>query len=336
MMANPRTWSPERRALREQVIENFQQVTTIPLELQKKNYLSMQTGKWWMGHYSTGGFTHGMTHGDMDRGGRHGDVGLDIGRKTMQPIYDFIEEAGETPFFLWYAPFLPHNPHNASEQLLNKYISRTESPYEAAYMANCEWFDQTCGELLDYLEKSGKADNTIVLYICDNGWIQKTDAPGFHPRSKRSSYEGGIRTPIMIKWPGHVTPVMDTVTLAHSIDLVPTILNAVGLAPTDEMQGIDLLNAKALKKRKAVFGANYTHDAIDINRPVSSLLNTYVLEGEWKLILPSGRNDSGTTPELYNLVSDPGETINLATINKEMRDHLTQLIHDWYPEAVPE
>jgi arylsulfatase A-like enzyme len=335
MDANPRAWSPERRQLREKVIANFQQVASIPKELQKKNYLSMQTGKWWMGHYSTGGFTHGMTHGDMDKGGRHGDVGLDIGRKTMQPIYDFIDEA-DNPFFLWYAPMLPHQPHNPPEQLLKKYEAITASPHIAAYMASCEWFDQTCGELLDYLEKSGKADNTIVIYICDNGYTPQFDKPGFHPKSKRSSYEGGARTPIMVKWPGHVKPEMDTITLVNSIDIAPTILSAVGLNPTDEMQGIDLLNDKALKKRKAVFGARYTHDAVDIEKPVSSLMDTYVIEGDWKLIFPTGRNGSGTTPELYNIIADPGETTNLALTDKKKADHLKQLIKEWWPEAVTE
>jgi arylsulfatase A-like enzyme len=336
MDANPRNWSPERRQLREQMTANFQQATLIPKELQKKNYLSMQTGKWWMGHYSTGGFTHGMTHGDMDKGARHGDVGLDIGRKTMQPVYDFIEEAGNNPFFLWYAPMLPHQPHNPPEQLLKKYEAITESPHIAAYMASCEWFDQTCGELLDYLQKSGKAENTIVIFVCDNGYTPQFDKPGYHPKSKRSSYEGGVRTPIMVKWPGHVKPLMDTLTLVNSIDIAPTILNAVGLNPTDEMQGIDLLDKKALKKRKAIFGAGYTHDAVDIEKPATSLMNSYVIEGEWKLILPSGRNGGGSTKELYNITKDPGETTNLASANQKISDHLTKLIREWWPEAVSE
>jgi uncharacterized sulfatase len=336
MNGNPKNWSPERRQLREKEIENFQQLASIPKELQKKNYLSMQSGKWWMGHYSTGGFTHGMTHGDMDRGGRHGDDGLDIGRNTMQPLYDFIEEAGNNPFFLWYAPMLPHKPHTPPDSLMAKYMQKTDSEHIAAYWANCEWFDQTCGELLDYLEKTGKAENTIMIYVCDNGYIPQHNEPAFHPKSKTSSYEGGIRTPIMVKWPGHVTPEMDSTTLVNSIDIAPTILSAVGLKPTAAMQGIDLLDAKALKNRKAVFGGNYTHDAMDMDKPVTSLRNTYVIEGEWKLILPSGRNDGRGTPELYNIFSDPGETTNLALTQKEITQHLTQLIREWWPEAVTE
>ena len=87
---------------------HLENVPTLPRVLKELGYLSLQTGKWWQGHYSRGGFTHGMTQGQ-----RHGDRGLDIGRKTMQPIYDFVELAQKEhqPFFVWYAPMLPHQPH---------------------------------------------------------------------------------------------------------------------------------------------------------------------------------------------------------------------------------
>ena len=87
--------------------------------LTSNGYLAHQSGKWWEGSYSDGGFTHGMTHGDPERGGRHGDEGLKIGREGMKPITDFIDEAteAEKPFLVWYAPFLPHTPHNPPERL---------------------------------------------------------------------------------------------------------------------------------------------------------------------------------------------------------------------------
>ena len=73
------------------------------------------------------GFTHGMTHGDRRRGGRHGDRGLTIGRKGLKPIYDFIATATreKKPFFIYYAPFLPHTPHNPPGRLLDKYRDKT-------------------------------------------------------------------------------------------------------------------------------------------------------------------------------------------------------------------
>ena len=88
-------------------------------------YLAHQSGKWWEGSYRDAGFTHGMTHGDPKRGGRHGDAGLEIGRKGMEPVTAFIDRAvgAEKPFLLWYAPFLPHTPHNPPKRLLDKYAT---------------------------------------------------------------------------------------------------------------------------------------------------------------------------------------------------------------------
>ena len=333
---NPSGWPKERRKLREEMISNVDPHPTIPEKLKQEDYLSLQTGKWWLGNYQRGGFTHGMTHGDMDRGGRHGDEGLDIGRETMQPVYDFIENRGNHPFFIWYAPFLPHRPHNPPKRLLDKYRKKTDDLPIAKYWANCEWFDETCGTLLNYLEEKGIADNTMILYVCDNGWIQDPEKSGYDERSKRTPYEGGIRTPIMVKWPGYTKPEMDETTPVSSIDLAPTIMEACGLKKTGEMQGISLLNKKAVRKRNAVFGAAYTHDAVDVNKPISSLKYSWVVAGEWKLILPSGRNDAGTKPELYHLMEDPDETNNLAASRPEKVKELKDRIREWWSEAVPD
>src|SRR5439155_4846271 len=127
-------------------------------------YRSLQTGKWWQGDYRHGGFTEGMTHGDPDRGGRHGDDGLKIGRETLQPIFDFIASARQQarPFFVWYAPMLPHQPHNPPERLLAHYRENTTSPDVARYWAMCEWTDETCGQVLDYLDREDQGETTVV------------------------------------------------------------------------------------------------------------------------------------------------------------------------------
>ena len=332
---NPKTWAPERRQQREQIISNFEKAPNVVKALTQLGYRSLQTGKWWMGSYKRGGFTHGMTHGDLDRGGRHGDEGLKIGREGMQPIYDFIEQDESKPFFLWYAPFLPHQPHNPPARLLEKYQAKTESLYIAKYWAMCEWFDETCGELLQYLDKKGLSENTMVLYVCDNGWIQRPDQSGYAERSKRTPYEGGVCTPIMVKWPGHAEPRFDNETLVSAIDLAPTALRACGLEPAADMQGVNLLDKDALAKRKAIFGAAYTHDAVDINKPESSLQYTYALEGDWKLILPSGRNRITGNAELYNVKNDPSEKNDLANDHPEIVKHLTSLAKNWWKESVP-
>ena len=330
--------SEQYRKQVQECVSFIDDLPTLPRLLAKRGYVSHQSGKWWQGHYSRGGFSHGMTHGDPKRGGRHGDVGLKIGREGMDEIFDFIEDAGDKPFFVWYAPFLPHTPHNPPKRLLDKYAKKTESKFIARYWAMCEWFDETCGQLLDHLDEKKLADDTIVLYVTDNGWIQRADNGRYAPRSKRSQYDGGLRTPIMVRWPGKVKPE-DRPELANSIDLAPTILKACGLAPTEEMQGIDLLDDTALAKRKSTYGAIYLHNAVDIHKPSANLTYRWLIDGDWKLILPHKENvttrakqkDTGET-ELYNLAKDPHERNNLAKARQGRTKRLAKQLNKLLPE----
>jgi len=223
-------------------ISNVDRNPTVPRILAKQGYLSFQSGKWWEGSYQRGGFTHGMTRGYPEKGGRAGDDGRAIGREGMQPINDFIDTAIEAdkPFFVWYAPLLPHTPHNPPQRLLKKYDKPGRTKPVAAYYAMCEWFDETCGQLLDRLDEKEVADNTLVIYVTDNGWIQNPNKRGYAPRSKRSPNEGGTRTPIMFRWPGDVKPA-DRPELCSSIDIVPTILAAAGVDIPKRLPGLNLL-----------------------------------------------------------------------------------------------
>jgi len=327
---------PEYRAARQKLIANFDQSPSLPRLLATQNYESFQAGKWWGGHYRHGGFTQGMTLGDPDRGGRHGDDGLRIGRKGMTEVFQFIDKtvADDERFFLWYAPMMPHSPHTPPERLLNKYKDVAPTLQFAKYWAMCEWFDETCGQLLGHLDEKGIAEETLVVFLCDNGWIQDPDVDRYAPRSKQSQYEGGLRTPIMVRWPGHVEP-NDSDHLALSIDLAPTILKAVGLEPTAEMQGINLLDASAVEGRKAIFGEIFRHDAVDLDVPASSLRARWMIEGSWKLILPTPLNAPDTATELYNLVDDPGETKNLADREKETVERLKAKVDAWWAAKMP-
>jgi uncharacterized sulfatase len=301
--------------------------------LKSKGYLSHQSGKWWEGHYSKGGFTHGMTHGDRTKGGRHGDEGLKIGRQGLDPVFNFMDMAQkeQKPFFVYYAPFLPHTPHNPPKRLLDKYKDKTPSLPIAKYWAMCEWFDETVGDLLGYLDDKKLSENTLVLYVTDNGWINQVNRTGYAPRSKRSPYEGGVRTPIMLRWKGKVTPKLDTSNLANSIDFAPTILRAAGLEPTKDMQGIDLLDAKAVAARKRTFGEILEHDIQHMTDPVPSLRFRWVIEGNWKLIVPHAARVPNGQVELFDVLADPHETKNLAAANSDVVNRLSTEINKWWP-----
>lgn len=319
---------PPKGTNRQEMLKHLRSLPTLPKLLAERGYRSLQTGKWWEGNHRLGGFTHGMTHGDPERRGRHGDEGLTIGRKGMAPIFDFIRESGDDPFFIWYAPFLPHSPHNPPERLLAKYRRPDRSHHVAKYYAMCEWFDETCGQLLDFLDENNLSEETIVLFVTDNGWIQSTDSPRYAAKSKRSPYDGGLRTPIMVRWPGNVLPGRYE-NLASSIDLAPTILTACGIKPPSTLPGMDLVAVAAGKaaKRSTIFGEIFEHDVADIDDPRASLLYRWTIQDQWKLIVPAGVN-SGS--ELYDLSTDPHETKNLAAPQSTRVEQMTRLLDDWW------
>jgi uncharacterized sulfatase len=298
--------------------------------LAKQGYLSLQTGKWWQGDYRRGGFTHGMTRGE-----RHGDAGLDIGRKTMQPIFDFIAEsrAQNKPFLVWYAPMMPHEPHNPPQRLLDQYTAKVDSLFVAKYWAMVQWFDESCGQLLHHLDQQGLSDNTLVLYVADNGWIQNTTGPRYAPKSKQSPYDGGLRTPIMIRWPGRVTPRM-TDALASSVDLAPTVLAALGLDCTPGMQSTNLLDEQAIAQRNHVQGACFVHTAIDLNEPAKNLSQRWIVADSWKLIVPVSRPELASV-ELYDIVADPFEQTNRATEHPDIVQTLSRQLDQWWNPMHP-
>lgn len=298
---------------------------TLPRLLAQNGYLCLQTGKWWQGDFSRGGFTHGMT-----KGGRHGDTGLEIGRKTMQPIFDFVGEAqkAKKPFFLWYAPLLPHDPHTPPARLLSKYESVAPSLHVARYWAMIEWFDETIGELLAYLDREGLAQNTIVTFVADNGWIQNPDAPKYAPRSKQSQYDGGLRTPILFRWPGHVTP-RRVETPISSLDLLPTLLRACDLQPPGDLPGLNLLDEAAIAARSTLFGECFTHNSHDLDNPAASLRWRYIIRDQWKLIVPHAPNESGA-PELYHLQRDPMEEHNRFLTEPERAAEMLKALNAWW------
>ncbi|MBL8849097.1 MAG: sulfatase [Planctomycetaceae bacterium] len=327
----PRPRNEDYLRLNRACIARFEALQSLPRLLGEHGYASLQTGKWWEGSYAGGGFTQGMTHGDPSRGGRHGDAGLEIGREGVQPILDFIGEHRETPWFVWYAPMLPHSPHNPPERLLAKYRGDGISEHIAAYHAMCELFDETCGALLDALKAHDLERNTLVVYVADNGWIQNPESPQFAARSKRSPYEGGIRTPIMLRWPDQIAPARYDDTLVSSIDLFPTIAAATGATPRAKLPGIDLLSVCAADgkcDRDAVFGEIYEHDMPDIDDPVSGLLFRWIIEGNWKLIAPV---TAGVPPELYDLAADPREEHNLADEHPQVVARLSSRLDQWWP-----
>ena len=361
----------DRAKLSAGVTAEFHKHPSMIKALVANGYLAHQSGKWWEGSYADGGFTHGMTHGDPKRGGRHGDAGLLIGRRpasaprnsegsdipgSMKPIADFMDHAvkEDKPFFVWYAPFLPHTPHNPPKRLLDKYTKEGRAMDVAKYYAMCEWFDETCGELMKIVDDRGLTNNTVFLYICDNGWAARSTNSndpnqkvwgGFALKSKGSPFENGIRTPMMVSWPGKVKPGV-TQDFAHAIDLFPTAMAAAGIKPPKDLPGINLMDQEATQARKTIFGVTHAIHNMTPGNPDGTLQYLWAIEGDWKLILRyKGENKTvyaklhdwdTVQARLYNLKDDPHEKNNLASeVAKDpeigrVAGSLVQQIYDWH------
>ena len=281
---------------------------------------------------------------------RQGDWGLMTGRvdyvngiaapahpipyaNTVKTATDFIntQVAADQPFFLWYAPYLPHDPFDPPVEMRNQYNALGLNNTDANFYANIERLDGGINAILQHLDTKGITNNTIIVYICDNG--RQFNTP--NTEGKTSPYDSGARTPIIVRWPDRIKPggIIEPQiirTPVHMVDIAPTIHHALGLPIPPEMQGINLLDPAAVSARSTVFGSDHDVEIITLSDPTESLQNRWAVRNGWKLIL----NTSGTR-ELYRLYNgttpvDPHERVNLATSNPQLVNELTMEIVNWY------
>jgi uncharacterized sulfatase len=256
----------------------------------------------------------------------------------MKPVFDFIDAAGAKPYLLWYAPMMPHTPHNPPDRLLAKYASLPTA--QAKYMAMIEWFDETVGELVAYIDKKGQTNNTLFVFLADNGWVQLEGQRAlYETRAKLSPYDAGLRTPIFFRWKGKITPKRDDKTLATSLDIAPTILAAAGGKIPSEWRGRD---ARILGGRNQIYGAMFAHTSVDIAKPAANVKYRWMIKDNWKLIVPQianlavpiweGRPETAwaEAPELYDLSKDPQETKNLAAEQTNTVKGLLKDLDAWW------
>ncbi len=123
---------------------------------------------------------------------------------------------------------------------------------------------------------------------------------------------------------------MDTSTLVSSIDMVPTVLDILKISQPESMQGISLLATDSLQIRNKIFSEVFAHDIESVQEPTLSLKYRIVVEGEWKLIVPSNRNLPDQETELYHIIQDPFEKINLADGFPDKVAELKNKISQWW------
>lgn len=366
-------------SIRRREFEQIRMQSTLPGLLHtKQGYRCLQTGKFWEGHWRNGGFTEGMTTFEpppasqrfggvrtLADGSRvahgNGDVGLQIGRQTMSPIFEFIDscEADATPWMVWYAPYLPHQPHDSPAVFFDMARKRSGvAEHELPYMASIAQFDDTVGRLVRFVEEKNAASRTVFVFVSDNGWVPSRQRARSRPeefvhtkRSKRAPFDEGLRTPILIRWDG-VTKVHTHEEPVSSIDLMPTLLDAAGISVESlssahsartELSGISLLPAArglaTLDAQRPVFGEIYPGDASSLGHPERDIAYRWVRMNGMKLIVPHV-HDGQELPwggylrktALFNVAADPQESRDLANLPAHAGDvrRLKELLDNWW------
>lgn len=315
--------------------------TTIAEALHPAGYKAAAVGKWHLGgtgylptdqgfDINIGGTAAGSPptyFGPLTLPGLKLEPGEFLTQRLTLEGSRFIRENPSRPFFLYESHFTVHMPLQAPDELVDKYRKRNTADVDPIYCAMVETADLSVGRLLKALDDSGKAKNTIVVFFSDNGGVRyqsRRPRPVTNNSPLRAGkghvYEGGIREPLMIRWPGTTRAGSVINDPISSVDLAPTLCEAAGarLGKVDGVSTRPLLRSGHLTERPLFW--HYPHYSDQGGKPAGA-----VRLGEWKLI--EFYEDSRL--ELFHLADDPGERRNLVRREPARAKKLHELLADW-------
>lgn len=274
--------------------------------------------------------------------------GEHIEDRMAEEAVSWMHSVKNRPFFLNYWMFSVHAPFDAKEELIEKYRGKIdpENPqHSPTYAAMVESMDDAVGTLMDAVDKLGLTEKTIFIFTSDNGGnmyngIRETDKDGkefiVEPTSnlplrggKATVYEGGIRVPTIIDWPGRTAAASRSDEIIQCIDFYPTLLLGLGLQMPQNhiVDGIDI--KPALEGGKLDRNAIFTY--FPNKTPIPEWLPPSVIvhSGDWKLIRLFHQGEDGAHDyRLYNLSNDIGETNDLSKQNPQRVRELDKLIQN--------
>ncbi len=246
----------------------------------------------------------------------------------------FIEDNRDRPFFCYMPHHVVHRPLMETPDLVAKYERKLKNPgdpvEDPVMGAMIERMDDGIGQVLDTLERLDLAENTIVIFMSDNGGYEALQDQAPLRGGKAMLYEGGIRVPLCIRWPGVIQPGSHSDMPVVSHDFFPTLMKIVGLPYVPaRLDGIDisplLFGEVEEIEREALYWhqPNYHHQGVG---PQS-----VIRWGNWKLIVNLEREALGTPGafELFNLARDIGEEHNLADDMPALVEELHQRLLEW-------
>ena len=253
--------------------------------------------------------------------------------EALAALREWKTDKGHCPFFLYLSHYAVHIPIDRDMRFYEKYRKKGLSEKEAAYASLIEGMDKSLGDVLDWLDQNELTENTIVLFMSDNGGyatgVEWRDEPLFTQNAplrsgKGSLLEGGIREPMIVRWPGVVRGHTRCDSYLIIEDFFPTILEMAGIRRYRVPQTIDghsfvsLLKGSGNPSRRRTLIWNYPH--VWGNRGPGIDLNCAIRKGDWKLIYyyKTGRK------ELYNIRKDIGEEHNLAAERPDLVRRLSR------------
>lgn len=351
---------------------------TLPKGLRAAGYATGMAGKWHLTNGPDGNYVR-LNDDAADAYGFDyvappGPGTIGEGDKWVDHLTDsaigFIERNRARPWFFYLTHHTIHSVVTAPPDLVAEFRAAgapEKGMYNAVYLAALKHLDDSIGRLLAKLDEFGERDETLVVFISDNGGVDWTyDAQDFtrgagggltHLRVEReeydnapfragkgSPYEGGIRAPCLVRWPGIVSAGSTCETPVHVVDWLPTLLEVAGGAPPSaaKIDGISL--APLLRSDRIAPRRLYWYMPLyDLRWGATPC--AVVRDGDWKLIDyfgdsfdATGEYRPGARSELYNLRDDPGEKRDLAHTQSERSAVLREQLHAWIrsvPAAIP-
>lgn len=256
---------------------------------------------------------------------------------------DFVSRQKGRPWFvqLWLNDV--HDPWAPDEAQFAQVKGKGANGDDDRYLASVAAMDRTLGNLFERLKDGGQLENTLIIVTSDNGpsarqryYQNGASAPGsvLNLRGRKGSlYEGGIRQPLIMSWPGHVKPgYRDERTVAEGVDLLPTVASVAGVARPADLPGIDLsatLQGTEIKERPPLFwsfglpNSSKKPKGPFLKRDAAPMLA--VRDGRWKLLA----QPDGSNVQLYDMESDPAESNNLAMSNRGVCERLLVDLISW-------
>ena len=307
--------------------------------LQQAGYTTAHFGKWHLGNNEYAPGNQGFNVADeaswrTKRSHFMPDTGEYMADYLTDRAIDFLGEQGREPFFLYLSHYGVHTPIESKPEKIEKFSQKEGDAhhFDPTYAGMIESIDESVGRVLAALEEEGFAENTVVLFFADNGGYGPITK--MHPLrgAKGMLYEGGIREPLVVRWPGKVQAGSSSDTPVIGVDLYPTFLDVAGISSSasytlDGESLLPILAGEGSLEREAIYWhfPAYLEAYRDSEVPWRTTPVAAVRSGDYKLIEFFGEDQL----ELYNLKEDIGERNNLAEEMPEKVDELYAMMQTW-------